>query len=457
MVPNILSITRDSELDFQICETLDFKMMYTPVRSSSTAEKLLQENSYDIVFVDEEIYVSREHHITVHEWLENIYNAILRSNPRTIVVLIVNEKNYTKSMIKKQNASTMVFYKDYLNFSKLAYMIDLLKKHDFRSVLLRDLQPGFTAPCDIFIPDEKDGYKLQFKKDMKLTEQGINGLKDRGHHHVYVKRLNLGEFFEGIDKALKHKFQFSYEIAEIRDQFKSLICELCDDSYPFLSSNGQKIYQLAETIVDRIVGLIERYPTLKAAAEELPFPRGSLLSHLFNTTIYSYVFGKSGLTSRREREIAIAAVFHDCGLSNIEFEILLKHKSNLSWKDKFIIEKHVEQTIEVLQRKYVPASEDLKNLILTHHEHYDGTGFPKGLSKDDMTVEQGVLPIADEFDRIRIVLSGKKERDFDEAWEEIKSRNSKSALGGKFNGHLIKDIEKALQDLSTRNTAKKAS
>lgn len=157
-------------------------------------------------------------------------------------------------------------------------------------------------------------------------------------------------------------------MAEVRDLYKTLICELCDDSYPFLSSNGQKLFQLAESIVDRVQKLIDRYLTLKAA-----------------------------------------------------------------------------------------ATEDLKNLILTHHEHYDGTGFPKGINKEDMSVKQGVLPIAGEFDRVRIVLQGKKERCFDEAWEEIKARNGKSPLGGKFNGHLLKDIEERLKSLNSRNTDKKAS
>lgn len=151
--------------------------------------------------------------------------------------------------------------------------------------------------------------------------------------------------------------------------------EICETLYfpmrytPIRSSNGQKLFQLAESIVDRVQKLIDRYLTLKAAAEELPFPRGSLLFHLFNTTVYSLVFGKAGLTSRREREIAIAG----------------------------------------------------------------------------------------EFDRIRIVLQGKKERCFDEAWEEIKARNGKSPLGGKFNGHHLKDIEEGLKSLNSRNTDKKAS
>ncbi|MBN1130740.1 MAG: response regulator [Chitinispirillaceae bacterium] len=103
-----------------------------------------------------------------------------------------------------------------------------------------------------------------------------------------------------------------------------------------------------------------------------------------------------GFDIRRVAVIRDAALLHDIGKIGIPGTILNK-PGPLSY-DEFngVMKSHSTLGANIV--KDVPFLSELYKLILHHHEHYDGTGYPGGLKGEDIPLGARILHIADAFD-----------------------------------------------------------
>lgn len=89
------------------------------------------------------------------------------------------------------------------------------------------------------------------------------------------------------------------------------------------------------------------------------------------------------------------AKLHDVGKIFIPDQILLK-PGPLTQKEFEIIKEHPRRGMEMLSE--IDILNDYLNVILCHHEYYDGTGYPKGLKGDTIPLGARILALADAFD-----------------------------------------------------------
>jgi len=76
-------------------------------------------------------------------------------------------------------------------------------------------------------------------------------------------------------------------------------------------------------------------------------------------------------------------------------------KGTLTQEERFKIEEHVMMTLQMLE--HLPFPENLKNVPLyagAHHETLIGTGYPRGLKKEDMPIPSRIIAIADVFEAL---------------------------------------------------------
>ena len=104
---------------------------------------------------------------------------------------------------------------------------------------------------------------------------------------------------------------------------------------------------------------------------------------------------KLGLGPDNVEEIEIACLFHDVGKIKIPDAILHK-KGRLDPREFKEMRRHPEYGAEILSKsrtliKYIPA-------VRHHHEWYDGSGYPDGLSRDMIPDEAAIISLADAFD-----------------------------------------------------------
>jgi polar amino acid transport system substrate-binding protein len=102
-----------------------------------------------------------------------------------------------------------------------------------------------------------------------------------------------------------------------------------------------------------------------------------------------------GIPASRLKTIETAAILHDIGKIGTPTEILNKN-SSLTKDEYEIIKRHPVDAKRILEK--IEGFEVIIDLAYMHHEHYDGSGYPEGLSGERIPLEAHIIQAADSFD-----------------------------------------------------------
>ncbi len=104
------------------------------------------------------------------------------------------------------------------------------------------------------------------------------------------------------------------------------------------------------------------------------------------------IAGELGLPAQQIEGLHIAAELHDIGKISTPSEYLAK-PAKLSKVERAVIECHPEVGYEILKNIHFPWP--VAEIVYQHHEHLDGSGYPRGLSDKDILLEAKILTVAD--------------------------------------------------------------
>jgi len=99
-----------------------------------------------------------------------------------------------------------------------------------------------------------------------------------------------------------------------------------------------------------------------------------------------------GLSAESVERVAIAALVHDVGKLAIPAEILTK-PGRLTPMEREIVRTHSRQGFQILKKSRFTWP--LAEIVLQHHERWDGSGYPDGLAGEDIRLEARILAVAD--------------------------------------------------------------
>ena len=141
-------------------------------------------------------------------------------------------------------------------------------------------------------------------------------------------------------------------------------------------------------------------------------------NHSQRVAIYSHAIGrKLGLSAADVELLTLAAKVHDIGKIRIPDSILLK-PAKLTPEERRVMETHARLGYDILK----PFAEYAKvlDLVLTHHERYDGKGYPNSLVGRDQKLIAQVIPVADSLDAMTSARSYRGARGWATALEELR-------------------------------------
>jgi diguanylate cyclase (GGDEF)-like protein len=104
---------------------------------------------------------------------------------------------------------------------------------------------------------------------------------------------------------------------------------------------------------------------------------------------------QADLDANQIADLCLLAQFHDIGKIGISDSILFK-PSGLTPTERKEMERHSEIGCRIAQT--IPELEPISDLILKHHEWWNGTGYPQRLKGEDIPVEDRILAIVDAYD-----------------------------------------------------------
>ncbi len=205
------------------------------------------------------------------------------------------------------------------------------------------------------------------------------------------------------DFSRKVKIEYSDEIGELAFDFNDMTSNL-DLAYKKL-----KKYALDEAIAKKEV-FIRENETLHVLGKASDYKDPETGAHIARVSSYSLIISESlGQNKAIQDLLYYAAPLHDIGKLGIPDSILLK-PGRLTTEEFEIIKTHTSIGYEILEN---PSSKYLKAgavIAMSHHEKYDGTGYPKGLKGKDIPIFGRIVSIADVFDALTT------ERPYKEAW-----------------------------------------
>jgi response regulator RpfG family c-di-GMP phosphodiesterase len=127
-----------------------------------------------------------------------------------------------------------------------------------------------------------------------------------------------------------------------------------------------------------------------------------------------------GFNTEELERLEISARLHDLGKIGIRDDVLLK-PGGLTAEEYDIIKKHPVFGAEIL--KPIPSLEDIIPGVLYHHEKMDGSGYPYGLSGNEIPLSAKIIAVADVYDALATNRPYRKAKSHQSAMEIVKSES----------------------------------
>ncbi len=141
--------------------------------------------------------------------------------------------------------------------------------------------------------------------------------------------------------------------------------------------------------------------------------------HLVRIADYSVEIAKElGLSKKKIEIIKYASPMHDVGKIATP-DAIIRKKGPLTPKERAIINRHTTVGANMFKDSSSPLLKAASIISLTHHEKYDGTGYPGGLKGDEIPLFGRIVALADVFDALTFSRFYKKAYGFEESFNMI--------------------------------------
>ena len=139
--------------------------------------------------------------------------------------------------------------------------------------------------------------------------------------------------------------------------------------------------------------------------------------------------------------LKIAASFHDIGKIGIPDPVLLKPGA-YDEDDWQVMKRHPQIGADIILATGLEGAEYAADVIRSHHEHYDGSGYPEGLSGNEIPVLCRIISIVDAYDAMAMTRSYHQARSHSKIMQIIHQES-----GVIFDPALLKIFDKLIENI----------
>lgn len=267
-----------------------------------------------------------------------------------------------------------------------------------RPVSVTNIREGTFLGKSIYSSDGR----LLLSKGIQLDKKLISILKKHQVLYIYIE----DEISEGIEvhSIIEDKLKI-----EAINTVKKLF-----DMAMYRGRGKEKVEWIplrahleVQNIIENILNNLKENENILYSMTELMGTDMYTYKHSVNVAILSILTARSlGIKEKDIKDIAMGAMLHDIGKSKIDPEILNKN-TELTEDEIEIMKKHTEYGYEIVKND-LALSYITKQIIYSHHEFLDGSGYPRGLKREEVSMYSMIVTICDMFDTITSDREGKK-------------------------------------------------
>lgn len=306
---------------------------------------------------------------------------------------------------------------------------------------------------DKYIPIFASGYdiktleKLTFNKNDVFIGFECPEVTSINTYQTYVEKRDDTKFTKEVVEIFKElgtysDFTTSYAPIRVESENVGLICLEAFNKTGF-SQNSMKVLNFYVKIISDFYAQLIFHERQTKMYDEIVSALVSAIEvndkytegHAQRVRQYSCAIANELKLSRTQiRNISTAALLHDVGKIGISSEILNK-PGKLTEEEYSTLKLHAMYTKNILDN--ISDFSEIANFAYNHHEYYDGTGYPQGLSGNDIPIESQIIQVADAFDAMTSERAYRKALSKNEAIEIIRREKGKQ-----FNPEIVEIANK---------------
>jgi putative nucleotidyltransferase with HDIG domain len=268
--------------------------------------------------------------------------------------------------------------------------------------------------------------------DLVLTDivmQDVNGIALLERIHAQYPNLPvvmvtaIHDISVAIDSMRRGAYDYLLKPFE-RDHLLNTVRRAMDhrqaleENHNYQQSLEQMVRARTEMLRHAMEDLEHSYDvTLEALGDALDLKDSETEGHSKRVTAYTIALARAmGIPPAEIKVIARGAFLHDVGKMAIPDEILRKPGS-LTKEEQVIMREHCTRGYNMLRK--IPFLNAAAEIVFCHQEHYDGSGYPRGIRGREIPIGARIFAVGDTLDAITSDRPYRKARSFDAAREEI--------------------------------------
>ena len=211
-----------------------------------------------------------------------------------------------------------------------------------------------------------------------------------------METFDLSEGFANIDQLKKYAEDFREVYQSEKEKTKELKSS-CLQLFRYADDLNKTFFELDRAHLKLQRAYIDTIHRLVLAAE---FKDEDTADHIVRMSRYSAMLAdKAGLSEKERQNILYAAPMHDVGKIGIPDSILMK-PGKLTDDEFETMKTHTTIGARLLADAEADILQLAQQIAMSHHERWDGRGYPQGLSGERIPIAGRIVALADVFDAL---------------------------------------------------------
>ncbi len=403
-----------------------------------STKKELVAGGYDAEFVENgkevqlSLYNNEFFAVVLNFSLENyslfqVLTFIKRSvtTPLTVIVVVdegISDEDLDIERLKKVGVTEVIYKKDgYLQLREaleghlsLGEVVKSLKTRDgvtdevdvseddtkFTSIKIAEFVAGKNVLFDVFVRLSSGKYVKILHAGDPFSRERINKYKEKKVEFLYFLTTDRKKYVQYQSYITKKMVSSNKIPIALKEQLlKNTAEKFVEDLY----SRGVKPQIIAQgkEICETVYSMIEKEKGLFKLLRDLDCLDPNAFNHCYAVTLFAGAIIKQFEWQSKAtiETTSLACMFHDIGKLQLPEGLIDKHPKSFNEDQYSTYMRHCEDGAKMIEGNRL-ISNSVQQIILQHHECYDGSGFPRGIKGNKILTLANIVRLSDDFVRL---------------------------------------------------------